>query len=95
MKKRMAVFRVEGRSPKWRRIDQAIKNSLEIRKSKYFETECEKLRTMGRSHQWYAVLSKMLDDDSPKPWFIGDIDPDLSHEQLAERLATHLSLIHI
>ena len=26
MKKRMAVFRVEGRSPKWRRIDQGIKN---------------------------------------------------------------------
>ena len=87
----MAIFRAEGRSTRWKRLDLCIKNSLEVKKAAHFEEESAKLRSMGRSHQWYVVLSKMLDDESLKAWSVGDLAPDKPQTELAEELALHFT----
>ena len=88
MKKRMSIFKQEGRSQRWRRIDSSIKNTLEVRKAKHFTDESDRLKSIGRESQWYSILSKMLDEDSPKQWSITELEPDTPPEELAEKTVT-------
>ena len=93
MKNRMKVFRKEGRSPLWKRIDTGIKNTIEKRKTDFLDKETEKIRSMGRQNQWYQILSCMLDNDAPKQWSVGDLEPDKDPKEIAESLAAHFTSI--
>ena len=44
IKKRLAIFKSEGRSSRWKRIDKGIKSPIEIRKGSYFKRETEKIK---------------------------------------------------
>ena len=93
MKKRLDIFKHEGRSFRWKRLDTGIKNTLEARKTKYFDNESERLRSMGRPSSWYSLLSKMNDMDAPKQWSINDLEPDTDTKNLANNLAKHFTSI--
>ena len=66
IKKRLAIFRTEGRSARWKRLDSGIKNTIELRKAAYFERESEKLKEAGRNASWYSILTCLL-YTSPSP----------------------------
>ena len=93
IKKRQRVFRSEGRSASWKRIDRCIKQTMSIRKSKYFEKESDRIKKAGISGSWYNVLSRIVDDDAPKLWSLADLEPDKAPEKLAEDLAIHFTEI--
>ena len=93
IKKRLAVFRAEGRSARWKRLDTSIKQSIMSRKSKYFDSETERIKKAGKNGSWYNVLSRIVDDDAPKLWSLSDLEPDKAPEQLAEDLAVHFTEI--
>ena len=93
IKKRRNIFKCEGRSTRWKRIDKSIKKTLEIRQSKYFEKESDRLKSLGRPSSWYSLLSKMNDLDAPKQWSINDLEPDTDIKTLANNLAKHFTSI--
>ena len=66
IKKWLAIFRSEGRSIRWKRIDISIKKTLETRKGKYFKRESSRIKKAGRNESWYSLLSRMVHDDTPK-----------------------------
>ena len=86
MKKRICIFRTEGRSPRWKRVDASIKRTLEMRKSNYFEQEADKLKALGKGNSWYKILSRMTDDDAPPLWSISELEPEKDPKTLAEEL---------
>ena len=65
VRKRMSIFRSEGRSIRWKRLDTSIKKTIETRKGTYFDKETERLKQSGRSSSWYSILTKVMDDDAP------------------------------
>ena len=93
IKRRLAVFRSEGRSKRWKAIDRGIKETIRIRKSAFFDRESERLKSMGRASQWYSILSRMTDDESPKAWNVMDLQPDADPKDLANKLAEHFTNI--
>ena len=92
MNKRIAIFRAEGRSVRWKRLGRSIKETLEFRKGKYFDKESERLRKVGNSSKWYSILPK-LDDEQAKQWTVNELEPDTDVEALAEKLAVHFTSI--
>ena len=89
----MCIFRSEGRSAKWKRLDTSIKKSLLIRKGNYFDKESERIKKAGRNGSWFNVLSRVVDEDAPKLWSLADMEPDKSPQTLAEDLAKHFTEI--
>ena len=89
IKKSLSVFRSEGRSLRWKRLDISIKSMLELRKKSYFEKESERIKKAGRNGSWYSLLARMVDDDAPKLWALADLEPDKAPEKMAEDLAEH------
>ena len=92
VKKRLAIFRSEGRLPRWKSIDKAIKRTLSTRKDIYFYKETERLRTIGRGAGWYSILNKINDKPSDD-WHITQLEPDKTPKQIATDLAAHFSKI--
>ena len=92
MKKRICIFRSEGKSNRWKRIDESIKRTLEIRKGKYFENESERIKAAGNSSKWYPILPK-LNETQAKQWAVNEIEPETKVEELAENLAAHFTSI--
>ena len=64
-----------------------------MRKSKYFDSEPERIKKAGKNGSWYNVLSRIVDDDAPKLWSLADLEPDKSPEVLSEQLAIHFTEI--
>ena len=93
IKKRLSIFRAEGRSLRWKRLDVSIKKTIETRKGSFFDKESERLRRTGRQSSWYNILSKITDDDALTLWSIADLEPEKSAETLAEELALHFTSI--
>ena len=46
IKKILAIFKHEGRSFRWKCLDTSIKKTLETRKTKFFDNESDRLKTM-------------------------------------------------
>ena len=93
IKKRLAIFKSEGRSIRWKRLDICIKNTIETRKGAYFQKETDMLREAGRQASWYSILTKVMDNEAPKLWLIADLEPDKAPITLAEDLAAHFTYI--
>ena len=89
----MSIFRSEGRSIRWKRLDTSIKKTIETRKGTYFDKETERLKQSGRSSSWYSILTKVMDDDAPTLWSIADLEPDKEPADLAKELAEHFTSI--
>ena len=90
MNKRIALFRNEGRSLRWKSLDKAIKKTLSTRKEAYFNKETEKLKAIGRGSGWYSILNKMNDKPSDD-WNITQLEPDKTPKEIATNLAKHFS----
>ena len=90
-KKRLSIFRAEGRSQRWKRLDKSIKKTLETRKGTYFDRESQRIKKAGKNGSWYNILSKIVDDDVPKLWSLSDLDPDKDPKTLAEDLTVHFT----
>ena len=55
MKQWKAVFRMEGRSEKWKRLDKSISKTIYFRKATYNKTQKKRLEETGRTGQWYNI----------------------------------------
>ena len=93
MKRRKAIFRREGRSEHWKRLDKSIKKLLNFRKSKYNMNQKTKLENSGNTSQWYNVSKFLATDEATSRWNITDLEPNQSPEELAKNLSTHFSEI--
>ena len=82
---------LDVRSIRWKRLDIAIKNMIEVRKGDYFDKETEKIKLMGRNNSWYSLLSKIVDEDAPRLWSIADMEPNKPPKEPAEDLASHFT----
>ena len=72
MKRRKAIFRREGRSDHWKRLDRSIKKTLDYRRRKYNEEQKEKLEEIGKSSRWYSISKYLGSDEVPRKWNITD-----------------------
>ena len=93
MKIRLAVFRNEGRSELWKRLDKGIKETIKFRKRKYEEDMSAKLASTGKSNQWYNIYRNLISDDMPRRWHITELNPGQEPKSLANDLAQHFSRI--
>ena len=93
MKRRLAIFRNEGRSELWKRIDKGIKNTIKFRKKMYEENMSKRLSDAGRSGQWYSIYRFLTSDDMPRRWQITELNPGQNPKELANDLANHFSQI--
>ena len=93
MKRRKAIFRAEGRSNHWKRLDKSIKRSLDFKRRKYNEDQKKKLEAMGKTSQWYGISKYLGLDEVPKRWAITDLNPEQTPEELARDLAVHFTEI--
>ena len=92
IKKRLIIFREEGRSVRWKHIDRAIKATITTRKAAFFNKETERLKAAGRGSGWYSILNK-LNEGTDNEWNIHQLEPDKEPKQIASDLAVHFSNI--
>ena len=76
-------------SPGQGRTHEGIKKTLLVRQSSFFEKESERLHAVGR----HAIAEIMLDADGPKPWSVGELEPDLTSAEIDEKLSVHFTEI--
>ena len=93
MKRRKAVFWIEGRSELWKKLDIGIKKTIKFKKKQYEEKMTTKLEQTGRSNQWYSIYRFLSSDEMPKRWEITELRPDQKPRDLADDLALHFSKI--
>ena len=89
IRRRTAVFWLEGRSELWKRLDRGIKKTINYRKNKYEERMALKLEQSGRTGQWYSIYKYIASDDMPDRWNEIDLDPNQTPIKLADKLASH------
>ena len=87
IRKSICIFRSEGLSKQWEKLDTSIKLTITTRKSHYFNKEADKLKLTGKSSSWYNILNKIIDNDAPKIWSISELEPDKEPGTLAEDLS--------
>ena len=90
---RLAVFRDEGRSEHWKRLDKGIKATIAFRKRQDEENMAKKLENSGRTGQWYSIYKYIASDDMPSRWNITDLDPNQHPLDLSNLLAKHFSSV--
>ena len=93
IKHRRAIFRLEGRSELWKRIDKGIQQTIAFRKRAYEDKMCSRLEQSGRSSKWYSIYKNLLSDDMPARWSVTELEPDQQPIDLANNLAEHFSKI--
>ena len=89
IKRRKAIFRGCGRNEAWKRLDKAIKKSINFRKDHYNKIQKEKLENLGRSSRWFGVAKYLMSDEVEKKWEVTDLRPDQCPKELANELADH------
>ena len=74
MKGRRAIFREEGRSIRWKHLDEAIKKTLDRRRAKHNEDQKVKLETAGKTTQWFSIAKFLGSDEAPSGWKIPNLN---------------------
>ena len=93
IRRRKGVFRDQGRSEHWKRLDKSIKKTINFRKALYNKGQKSRLESIGRTGQWYNVAKFLSTDETPARWSATDIRPDQRPEDLAQDMATHFSKV--
>ena len=67
IKQRKSIFKNEGQSDKWKRLDRSIKKTINCRKSRYTYNADQKkiLEEMGKTGQWYTIPKILASDEAP------------------------------
>ena len=73
-KKRLSIFRDEGRSVRWKSIDKTIKATITTQKELYSTKETERLKAIGRGTGWYSILNKLADKPTDD-WSVTNLEP--------------------
>ena len=93
IKRRKGVFRAQGRSELWKRLDKSIKKTINYRKAQYNSSQKTRLETIRKSGQWYNIAKFLISEETPLRWNVTDLRPDQTPEALASDLAAHFSSV--
>ena len=93
IRRRKAVFRLQGRSDVWKRLDKGIKKTIAFRKRLYEKKMTEKLESAGKMGQWFSIYKYLSSDEMPDRWNVTELCPEELPLDLANKLADHLSKI--
>ena len=93
IKRRKGIFREQGRSEHWKRVDRCIKRTINYRKALYNKTQKTRLESIGKTGQWYNIAKYLVTDETPARWSITDLQPGQEPAELARDLAGHFSKI--
>lgn len=93
IKRRKAVFRIQGRSDVWKRLNKGIQKTIAFRKRIYEKKITEKLENAGKTGQWFSIYKYLSSDEMPERWNVSEICPDDLPAVLADKLAEHFSQI--
>ena len=86
IRRRKAVFRLQGRSEVWKRLDKEIKRMIAFRKRIYEKKMADKLEAAGKTGQWYSIYKYLSSDEMPDRWKITELCPDDSPTLLSNKL---------
>ena len=93
IKRRKAVFRLQGRSEVWKRLDKGIRQTITFRKRMYETKMSEKLEQAGKTGQWFSIYKYIASDEMPERWNVTELCPEDSPIDLANKLAERFSQI--
>jgi len=91
IKKRQDIFREEGRSAHWKRLDKSIKETISLRRKRYLTEMRDSLCKNGNGSRWYGIYKNL--DNSGEKFNIMDLEPNLTPREMASKLAKHFTSI--
>ena len=90
---RKKVFRREGRSDLFNRLNKGIQKLIKIRKKKCEENMLSKLEETGKTNQWYSIYKFLASEEMPDRWEITQLDPEVESFKLSNNLAVHFGKV--
>ena len=90
---RKKIFRREGRSELFNRLNKGIQKTIRVRKKKCEENMLAKLEQTGKTNQWYSIYKFLSSEEMPDRWEITQLDPDVEPFELSNNLAVHFGKI--
>ena len=93
VKKRMRIYRAEGRSVNWRHERDRCTAMIRKAKKNYYDRELLKAKTTSGSKLAYQAIRNLQCSDRPKQWSVNDLAPEIDENDLLEKLADYFSAI--
>ena len=87
----MAVFRREGRSRKWRRINKEIRAQIKKNKKEYAELKIEEGRRNSKA--FYRMVKQFSSKAQIKRWDVPELYPGLSNAEVADKATEYYGTI--
>ena len=92
-RKRRKVYDREGRSRRWRKLKKKSAAIYRERAATYVKIQRDKLTGPDASKLFFKHVKSYSSKEKPKSFEIGDLFPDLTEAQTAEKLADHFSSV--
>ena len=92
-KKKKAVFKVEGRSPRWCALRDNLDKYLLRRSESYLERQTENLTKPEADKQFHRYVKNYKSGERPKTFNVRELLPDRSDREVAEEISRYFNEI--
>ena len=93
IKKKKAVYKDEGKSPRFIKVCENLERYLQLRQESYLENQRAKLLGPDASKQFHKNVRNFHTADRPKQFNVADLMPDKSEKEVADQAADFFSEI--
>ena len=93
IKKKNAVFKAEGPSPRWESIRASLETYLDKRRERYLEKQREKFTGPNASANFYRNVKAFSTAEKPKQFDVRNLCPGKSDAQVADEIAQYFNSI--
>ena len=93
VKKKQAVYKAEGKSPRWIRLQEKLDDYLDGRKESFLETQRDKFTGPEASSQFYRNVKSFKNAEKPREFDVRDLRPGLTDKEVANEVAEFFNRI--
>ena len=93
IRKKGAVFKAEGPSPRWEALREKLDKYLDARKQDFLQTQREKFFGADATAQFFKNVKAFKAAEKPKSFDVRDLCPGLSDQQAADEVAEYFNRI--
>ena len=93
IRKKKAVFKDEGRSPRWKAIEKETERYIEKRRLKFLDKEREKFLGKDGPKNFFKKVKTFNSAERPKAFDVRSLKPNASDQEVAEDVAKFFNRI--
>ena len=93
VKKKQAVYKAEGKSARWSRLQEKLDSYLDKRQEAFLETQRSKFMGPEASAQFYKNVKSFKNAEKPRDFDVRDLRPGKSDKEVADEVAEFFNRI--